>query len=274
MAECSKPSISHVVVALAGLLCSVGCGMVPKSLPTVSNRFTASTQATDLPSQQPLADPTGKSAEIALQTALLAESRGMDREAVVAYLNLRKQRPDQAGLAHSLAVLYDRLGRVDDAAIEYRRALKETPNDVDLLCDHGYFQYSSGELEAAAKSFVRALEIDPEHRQTKINFAVLRAHQGDDAQAMNLFAESIGPAAARHNLGMIKLQQGDMNAARALLTEAAARDPSVAKRSNQVLASLEHSTTNIAGGEEPDSTTVRPAGFLRNEDTDFKLDAH
>jgi Tfp pilus assembly protein PilF len=175
----------------------------------------------------------------------------MDREAITAYLSVRRQQPDHPGVAHALAVLYDRAGRVDEAAAEYRRALAEKPNDADLICDVGYFQYSTDRFDEAVASYRRALSLEPDHRQTKINLALLQAQRGHDEEAMRLFTEAIGPAAARHNLGMIKLRQGNSQAARALLSDAAARDPSVARMSTAVLASLDahpsHARQQVVG---------------------------
>ena len=136
------------------------------------------------PAPPPLADPTGQALEIALETARLAEERGMDREAIDAYLNVRNQQPNRPGVAHALAVLYDRTGRVDAAAAEYTRALEEEPKDADLHCDYGYFLYSSSRLDEAEASYRRALELAPHHRQTQVNLGVLLAYGGKDKEAM------------------------------------------------------------------------------------------
>ena len=231
--------------SLPWLLCltltlASGCASVTSRFPKVSKVDSAKSPAGSVTQRLPaLADPSDRALEIALEMAQLAEQRGMDREAIMSYLSARKQQPDCPGVAHALAVLYDRSGRVDEAAAEYRRALAENPDDADLICDVGYFQYSTNRFDEAATSYHRALALSPDHRQTKINLALLRAHQGHDDEAMRLFTEAIGPAAARHNLGMIKLRQGDQEAAHKLLTDAADRDPSVAEKSNAVLASLE-----------------------------------
>lgn len=224
------------------LVLSTGCSSLTHRIAQTRDTIVSSPQKASLPesaANPPLGDPTHQSLAIALETARLAEQRGMDHEAIAAYRKVRNLNADQPGVAHALAVLYDRSGRVDDAASEYRKALVESPSDPDLLCDHGYFQYSTGDLEQAASSYRQALELSPEHRQTKINLGVLLAQQGDDERAMQLFTDAIGPAAARHNLGMIKLRRGDPQSAKRLLADAASRDPSVAEKSSQVLGSLD-----------------------------------
>ena len=220
-----------------------GCASI--KLPSVPNPLPEPDAESSIPPLPPLADPADQSLAIALNTAELAEQRGMDREAIESYLVVRQHEPDRPGVAHSLAVLYDRSGRVDDAAAEYRRALTEQPGDPDLHCDHGYFLYSAGRTDEAAASYRRALELDSDHRQSKINLGLLLAHQGNDDEATQLFTDAIGPAAACHNLGMIKLQRGEHRAARALLAEAAARDPSVAKKSSAVLATLDETSSQV-----------------------------
>ncbi len=252
------------------LVFSAGCASMTSKLPGTKTLTESQHDAPAPVESPPLVSPSGQDLAIALETARLAEQRGMDQEAIEAYLAVRQHQQDYPGVAHSLAVLYDRSGRVDDAGVEYRRAISGQPANAALHCDHGYFQYGSGRLDEAEKSYRKALQLEPKHHQSQVNLAVVLAHQGDYDQATKLFTEAIGPAAAQHNVGMIKLQRGEHDAAKAMLAKAAALDPSVARRSTVVLASIEQSarpTVGLAGG-------VEPAGFLQNEASATTIDAH
>lgn len=214
------------------LVCVTGCSSLSfssRSLPDWSRKDskTLSVAQSSLNSQTSLADPSNQELAIALETARLAEQRGMDRDAIDAYLQVRKLEPSTRGIAHALAVLYDRSAMTDAALREYQLALKETPGDADLNCDYGYFLYSRNEPENAEASLREALRVSPGHQQATINLALVIGSQGRYEEAHDLFTKAIGPAAAMHNIGMLRLRAGEVEAAKSMLAEAKRQDPSI-----------------------------------------------
>jgi Tfp pilus assembly protein PilF len=197
----------------------------------------------------PLQDPAGQQLAISRETARLAEERGLDSEAIQAYLDVRKLDPTAKGVAHALAVLYDRSGMTDAAAKEYQTALKESPQNADLRCDYGYFLYSTGRDAEAEESLKESLRLSPDHRQATINLALLVGHQGRYDEALTLFTKAIGPAAALHNVGLLKLQAGETIAAKQMLAEASRRDPSI-RQSPKLREWLEAPGSDLDGGSE------------------------
>ena len=187
--------------------------------------------------QTQLANPAGQELAIAWETAQLAEQRGLDSEAIAAYRQVRAADPTRPGVAHALAVLYDRSTMTDAAAREYQTALIENPKDANLHCDHGYFLYSTGSLEQAEAALRESLRLQPEHRQATINLALVIGKQGRFDESEQLFTRAIGPAAALHNVGMLRLQSGQSTTGGEMLAEAARRDPSIGQ-SPRVLAWL------------------------------------
>ncbi|MEC8557708.1 MAG: tetratricopeptide repeat protein [Planctomycetota bacterium] len=189
-------------------------------------------------SQRPaLANPENQELEIALATAQLAEERAMDAEAIAAYEKVRQLNPNQPGVAHSLAVLYDRREMTDAAQREYAAALAESPQNVNVLCDYGYFLYSAGRLPEAEQALREAVSVDPAHRTSSVNLAVVLATQGQYGEARPLFEKAIGPAAALHNIGIFKLRQGQTAEGQGMIAEALQMDPSL-KQSMAVLDNL------------------------------------
>ena len=192
---------------------------------------------------------------------LSAEERGLDSEAIKAYLDVRKLDPSAAGVAHALAVLYDRSGMTDAAAREYQTALQESPQKADLRCDYGYFLYSTGRDAEAEVSLKESLRLSPDHRQATINLALVVGHQGRYDEALQLFTKAIGPAAALHNVGLLKLQAGETIAAKQMLAEASRRDPSI-RQSPKLREWVETPGTDVgeftevvAGHEESESNS-------------------
>ncbi|HBJ35244.1 MAG TPA: hypothetical protein DDZ51_10920 [Planctomycetaceae bacterium] len=174
---------------------------------------------------------------IAIETADLARKRGMDDEAIAQYLVARKLDPKLKGVAHPLAVLYDRAGKMDAAEREYQLAMSEQGNNADLLSDYGYFLYSRGKLTEAEATLRSAIKQTPKHHQATINLALVVGTQGHYDESQRLFTEAIGPAAALHNIGMLKLRAGDQAGAVESLRGASSQDPSLTE-SREVLAKL------------------------------------
>ncbi|QEG40867.1 tetratricopeptide repeat protein [Roseimaritima ulvae] len=218
------------------LLCLTGCSGLPGFKRSADPAGRSQPKAT-VGAQTSLADPSHQELAIAWETAQLAEQRGMDKEAIAAYLEVRRHDPDRPRVAHALAVLYDRSGMTDAASREYRAALEESPDDANVHCDYGYFLYSTGDSPAAESSLREALRLQPEHQQAMINLALVVGSSGRYDEAQALFTEAIGPAAALHNVGMLRLRAGDVETAKRLLAEAQRRDPSISQ-AEAVLARL------------------------------------
>lgn len=223
------------------LVCLTGCAGLPSfdRSPASNERSESKSNPRTQPS---LTDPGNQELAIAWETARLAEQRGMDPEAIDAYLQVRKHAPNKPGVAHALAVLYDRSGMTDAASREYQAALQESPSDANLHCDYGYFLYSTGESERAEASLREALRLQPDHQQATINLALVIGSQGGYDEAHALFTKAIGPAAALHNVGMLRLRAGDTETAKTMLAEAKRRDPSISQ-GESVLSWLSSSPT-------------------------------
>jgi len=174
---------------------------------------------------------------IAMETADLARKRGMDDEAIAQYLVARSLDPKVKGVAHPLAVLYDRAGKMDAAEREYRLALVEQGDNADLLSDYGYFLYSRGKHDEAESTLRTALKKQPKHHQGTVNLALVVGARGNYDESQRLFTEAMGPAAALHNIGMLKLRAGDRVGAIENLRGASSQDPSLGE-SREVLAKL------------------------------------
>lgn len=214
----------HTILLI--LFCVTGCSGLPSAPRSLSSIIRSQPKPTP-GIQAGLTDPSNQELAIAWETARLAEQRGMDPEAIEAYLEVRNHDPAKPGVAHSLAVLYDRSGMTDAATREYQTALQENPASADLHCDFGYFLYSTGETERAEASLREALRLQPEHPQATINLGLVIGSQGRYDEAQGLFTQAIGPAAAMHNVGMLRLRAGEVDAAKSMLAEAKRRDPSI-----------------------------------------------
>jgi Tfp pilus assembly protein PilF len=164
-------------------------------------------------------------AEACRRTAEELASHGREVHAIEQLERARRYDPKIRGVAHRLAVLLDRQGRMDAADREYQIALEESPRDASLLCDYGFFHYEIGNLEEATQLLKRALKQDAKHTQALVNLGTVLAEQKKYDEAWEAFSKGVGPAAAHHNLGIIKARHGDIEGARNHLSEAIRRDP-------------------------------------------------
>lgn len=237
---CTRP-IFKVGIACVLLMMLSGCSLVRSK-----HKDLDQAGLTNQLSKPAASTAAGKSAaatsqklelSIAMETADLARKRGMDDEAIDQYLVARNLDPKVKGVAHPLAVLYDRAGKMDAAEREYRIAIVEQGDNADLLSDYGYFLYSRGKQEEAESTLRSALKKTPKHHQATVNLGLVVGARGNYDEAQKLFTEAIGPAAALHNIGMLKLRAGDQVGAMENLRGASSQDPSL-NESREVLAKL------------------------------------
>ena len=213
---------------LVSVMTLSGCASILSKFPDLPGMHSGKSLAAEhSQTREPLGNPEDQSLQIALETARLAEERSMDAEAIAAYEKVRRLSPDQPGVSHALAVLYDRAAKTDAARREYVAAMSESPEDVDVLCDYGYFLHCTGETEEAEQTLRRAIAMDADHHQSIVNLAVVLAAQRKYDESKSLFAKAIGPAAAMHNIGMFKLQQGETTEGQQLIATAREQDPSI-----------------------------------------------
>lgn len=164
-------------------------------------------------------------AEACRRTAEELASHGREVQAIEQLERARRYDPKIRGVAHHLAVLLDRQGRMDAADREYRLAFDESPRDADLLSDFGFFQYELGNLDEAAELLRKALKQDGKHTQSLVNLGTVLGEQRKYDESWEAFSKGVGPAAAHHNLGVIKARHGDIEGARNHLSDAIRRDP-------------------------------------------------
>lgn len=180
--------------------------------------------------------PPRQAAAACIATARQLEQRGHRREAILLYERARQLDPSQQQVCRSLAVLYDLEGAHAEAWREYQRALQRWPRDADLWNDIGYYHDLRHNPTEAERCYRQALRLAPAHSRAAVSLATLLARQGRWAEAYDLFARAVGPAAAHANVGLIMAREGHASQAVMALQRALALDPTL----SQAAAMLEH----------------------------------
>ncbi|MHC4878606.1 MAG: tetratricopeptide repeat protein [Planctomycetota bacterium] len=194
-----------------------------------------------------------RTAEACRRTGLELAQHNRDEHAIEQLEKAREINPRIKGVSHPLAVLFDRQGRFDAADREYQRALDESPRSADLLSDYGYFLYSRGNVEQAEERLRAAIKADSGHEKALLNLGLVLGQQQQFDEALTVFERAVGPAAARHNLGLLHAQHGNTDEASRWFAEAARLDPSLTQP-RDVLAWMEPNA-------RPSDETILPASY-------------
>ena len=221
------------------LVSASGCASwSPQSFWPAGSSWAVKPSQPELPPLGPAALSPAESAQLCWKTAEEMERAGNDLQAAALYEQARTLDPQAYACADRLARLYDRLNADEAAQREYRLAVDRSPDDADLLNDVGVFHLRREHWADAEAWFRRALDAQPGHDRAAVNLAVCLGMQGHLGDSYEAFVQSVGPAAAYCNLGVLLARQGRTGEAREHLQHALSLDRSL-QPAHQLLAQLD-----------------------------------
>ncbi len=127
---------------------------------------------------------------------------------------------------NALGVLADGAHDHATAIDHYATALAFVPDSALLLNNLGYSHYMAGDIDKAERKYTQALAAEPGYPRAMINMGLLHARRGDYSQAIDVMTAAMDPSKAYNDVGYIAFQNGDLEAAEALLDEAIILSPS------------------------------------------------
>lgn len=143
------------------------------------------------------------------------------------YLQRAIELDDQRWPAHNaLGVLADTERNYDDAIEHYEAALKVNPDSAMLLTNLGYSHYLSADLARAEQLYRAALGVDPEYKRAVANLGLLYARRGDYEEAVVILRQVTDRHQAYNDAGYLAYQNGDLESAAWMLSEAIRISPS------------------------------------------------
>jgi Tfp pilus assembly protein PilF len=125
------------------------------------------------------------------------------------YLKILDHNPQNVQAYHRLGVVWTRLGKPDEAMLYYQRAVELDPDNSDLLSDFGYALFLNDDSETAVEALEQALALDPNHKRSIGNLAMVRGYQGHFKKCLSLFREVVPESKAYANLAYIHAQRGE-----------------------------------------------------------------
>jgi tetratricopeptide (TPR) repeat protein len=152
--------------------------------------------------------------------------------------------PNDITVLTELAIIYDLLGKESLSTPIYQEILERTPDQAASSNNIGLSLLSQKKYDLAILAFQRALSLDSQDSRIKNNLATAYALHGDQLQAINLFKETVGEAAAYNNLGYLYLSQGKLDDAERALRKALDLNPIYYEKAQENLERLQQLRDN------------------------------
>ena len=139
------------------------------------------------------------------------------------------------GAHNALGVLADTERNYEIAMEHYRAALTHNPESALLLTNLGYSHYLAGDFDRAEGLYRRAIGVDARYQRPVANLGLIYARRGDYDEAVVILRNVTERPQAYNDVGYLAYQNGDLDAAAWLLTEAIRISPSYYERAYENL---------------------------------------
>jgi len=126
---------------------------------------------------------------------------------------------------NTLGVLADTERDYPAAIAYYEAALDANPNSALLLTNLGYSHYLAGRLEDAERYFRVAFGVDRDYRPATANLGLVYARRGQYDYAVDILQNIMDRPKAFNDVGYIAYNNGDLEQAKELLSEAIRLSP-------------------------------------------------
>ncbi len=136
-------------------------------------------------------------------------------------------------------------GQYAEALERYKRLMEKNPNDAALEINFAWTLMEAGNLTEAEEHLRNVLRREPANSAARMNLGLLCAKCKRTNEAFDMFASVVGETAAHHNIGVVLLDQGDVESAKVAFAHAAS-GPNSNPQSQQFLAALAEDKTDGA----------------------------
>ncbi len=172
----------------------------------------------------------------------IARNRGDLDESLVLLNKAYQNAPQNPEVLTELAITNDHMGqeRLTYAEPLYKKVISLKPHSSAAHNNLGFNYLLQGRHKDAANSFNKALVLDPDNKRAKNNLGAAYLLNNQTDEALSLFQDTVGQAAAYNNLGYILMTRGDWQQAKKAFKKALQLEPSFYVRAQQNLEQLGH----------------------------------
>jgi tetratricopeptide (TPR) repeat protein len=155
----------------------------------------------------------------------LAESRGVDSEAIKQYTESLRLNPKHMGSLFRLAVLETRMKEYPQAIQTWKTYVVATNESAAAYANLGFCYELAGDSNEAEAAYERGISRDPKEQTCRVNYGLMLASRGLTEQALEQFQTVLTPAESHYNIGSVFEQQGHKENAKVEYRKALALDP-------------------------------------------------
>ncbi|MGD1041551.1 MAG: tetratricopeptide repeat protein [Sedimentisphaerales bacterium] len=142
---------------------------------------------------------------------------GRYQDAIEAYKQAIRIKPDFAGAHYNLGVAYGKLGRYQDAIESYKQAIRIKPDYAEAHCNLGIAYVNLDRYQDGIESYKQAIRIKPDYAYAHNNLGIAYGELGRYQDAIEAYKQAIriNPdlAEVHYNLGHTYLRVGDKSSA-------------------------------------------------------------
>ena len=154
------------------------------------------------------------------------------------------------GAHNALGVLADTERNYEAAIAHYQAALTHNPASAMVLTNLGYSHYLTGDLERAENLYRDALRVDSSYERAVANLGLIYARRGDYDAAVVILRKVNERPQAYNDVGYLAYQNGDLDAAARLLSEAVRLSPSYYAKAYENLEKVQRALKRRGQGED------------------------
>lgn len=154
---------------------------------------------------------------LCVETAKTVAAQGHAIEAIKLYERAESLNPSAPALDSNLAPLYASTGNLSAAIERYQSCVNQFPKDVELCNNYAWTLMEAGRFPNAVAEATRGLQLDENNSRLLGTLAMIHYRQGDHLRALQGFEKAHGPVAAHHNLSLLEIDSGNLDAAKAHL---------------------------------------------------------
>lgn len=165
------------------------------------------------------------SAETRFAAGRLAESQGAFPQAIAQYNEAIKLEPEYQPAWYQLGVLYTRTKQFPKAVEAWQKYVKLTDGAPVAYSNLGFCYEVWGDRAKAEDAYRKGITKDPRNAPCRVNYGLMLARMGREADALEQLQAVLTPAEAHYNLGSVYQQLGKKEEARAQYQKALDLNP-------------------------------------------------
>ncbi|MGB7342891.1 MAG: tetratricopeptide repeat protein [Pirellulaceae bacterium] len=151
--------------------------------------------------------------ELCINTAANLAAKGHAAEAIALYEKAERLKPNDRSFDLELAPLFTQVGDSETAVAKYESAIADGHANSATFNNLAWTLMGMGRTDAALEAVNRGLTVAPDDQRLNSTQAVALYKKGDRQSALSKFEAIYGPSAAHHNLAVLDLEAGQIDAA-------------------------------------------------------------